>query len=176
MRSRGTAAADAQRSSPPVGTYSTGSSPAPFKHTSTLRIFPDSESCRDTLATVHRTLSSPIAGGRQLRLNRLDPEPTGPIGPSVPKHNPTPHEPSPSSSSDAHFQPLFLYDPATVAGAPSAGPPPGHSGSNGTNHDTNRELQCTHERREEGWSPMRDSSYDLHVQPWFGRSSHCLNI
>ncbi|KZV24471.1 hypothetical protein F511_19102 [Dorcoceras hygrometricum] len=29
-----------------------------------VRIFPDSESCRDTLATVHRTLSSPIAYGR----------------------------------------------------------------------------------------------------------------
>ncbi|KZV58308.1 hypothetical protein F511_01159 [Dorcoceras hygrometricum] len=27
-----------------------------------------SESCRDTLAAVHRTLSSPIAGRRQLRL------------------------------------------------------------------------------------------------------------
>ncbi|KZV38313.1 hypothetical protein F511_27465 [Dorcoceras hygrometricum] len=35
---------------------------------STLRIFPDSESYRDNLATVHRTLSSPIVGGRQLRL------------------------------------------------------------------------------------------------------------
>ncbi|KZV29339.1 hypothetical protein F511_34934 [Dorcoceras hygrometricum] len=36
-----------------------------------LEIFPDIESCRDTLATVHRTLSSPIAGGRQLRLKSL---------------------------------------------------------------------------------------------------------
>ncbi|KZV20402.1 ABC transporter B family member 20 [Dorcoceras hygrometricum] len=31
MQSQDTAAADAQRSSPPVGTYSTGSSPEPFK-------------------------------------------------------------------------------------------------------------------------------------------------
>ncbi|KZV27036.1 hypothetical protein F511_38653 [Dorcoceras hygrometricum] len=40
----------------------------PLDTTSTLRIFPDSESCRYTLATIHRTLSSPIADGRQLRL------------------------------------------------------------------------------------------------------------
>ncbi|KZV30527.1 hypothetical protein F511_16771 [Dorcoceras hygrometricum] len=37
---------------------------------STLRIFPDGESCRDTLATIHGTLSSPIADCRQLRLKR----------------------------------------------------------------------------------------------------------
>ncbi|KZV35226.1 hypothetical protein F511_42365 [Dorcoceras hygrometricum] len=39
----------------------------------TLRIFPDNKFCRDTLVTVHRTLSSSIADGRQLRLKRLAP-------------------------------------------------------------------------------------------------------
>ncbi|KZV32285.1 hypothetical protein F511_21678 [Dorcoceras hygrometricum] len=34
-----------------------------------IEIFPDSKLCRDTLVAVHRTLSSSIADGRQLRLN-----------------------------------------------------------------------------------------------------------
>ncbi|KZV38780.1 hypothetical protein F511_27133 [Dorcoceras hygrometricum] len=44
-----------------------------------------------------------------------------------------------------------------MAGDPPVGPPPGPANSIGTNHGPNRELQCTHEGREEGCPPTHDA-------------------
>ncbi|KZV30813.1 hypothetical protein F511_23913 [Dorcoceras hygrometricum] len=45
------------------------------------------------------------------------------------------------------FSSLVLFAPATMVGAPSAGPPQCLAGSNGTNHGPNREPQRPHD----GW-------------------------
>ncbi|KZV36065.1 hypothetical protein F511_14079 [Dorcoceras hygrometricum] len=50
---------------------------------------------------------------------------------------------------DAHFPTFVLSAPATVAGAPPTGPPPGPVGSNGTNHGS----QCAREGHEDGCPP-----------------------
>ncbi|KZV20476.1 hypothetical protein F511_14458 [Dorcoceras hygrometricum] len=52
---------------------------------------------------------------------------------------------------DANFPPFSLLAPTTMAGASSAGPPPGPDGSNGTSHDPNRKPQPKVETYEGGY-------------------------